>query len=565
MATPNDRHRALFGDYLADISANLAAAEQNSIAARVWQRDATLWKTEPEHVAEISKRLGWLTVISAMRPRVQELREFSKAVKRDFKSVVLCGMGGSSLCVEALRDGVGVARGYPRLFVLDTTDPAMIRSLAHKVNLRKTLFVIASKSGGTLETLSHYKYFAEKAPPQNFVAITDAGSGLHQLARANNFRRVFENPADIGGRFSALSYFGLVPAALMGIDLAELLDRAEEMARACGADVSAEANPGVWLGVVLATLAHKGRDKATFIRSRGIASFGAWAEQLIAESTGKEGKGIVPIDGEPLGKPIAYGSDRVFVHMQLGKARDAAAERVLVALEKIGHPMLRVQLRDPYDLGAEFFRWEFATAVAGALLGVNAFDQPNVEEAKVNARQALTADRRPPTADQPAWENRWYAVYSTEQITAQSLSDALRVFFALAQPNDYLALMAYLRNTPGHRAALQAMRLAARDALRIATTVGFGPRFLHSTGQLHKGGANNVIALQITADPAVDAPIPGEAFSFGALIHAQAAGDWQALASRGRRALRVHLKRGADLRAVAAEVKRALSAKKRKE
>ncbi len=562
----DERLGAALGDCLEAVSANVAAAEQNGVAARVWQKDATLWKTELEHVAEISNRLGWLTVASTMRAHVAELRAFGDEIKRaGFKFVVLCGMGGSSLCVEVLRDVIGVARGYPQMFVLDTTDPATIRALARKIVPRKTLFIIASKSGGTLETLSHYKYFAAKAPAQNFIAITDPGSGLRQLAREKKFRRVFENPADIGGRFSALSYFGLVPAALMGIDLAKLLDRAEEMACACGADVPAENNPGEWLGVTLATLAEKGRDKITFVTSRGVVAFGAWAEQLIAESTGKEGKGLAPIDGEPLGKPGVYGADRVFANLQIGKTRDAVTERALSVLEKIGHPILRVQLRDPYDIGAEFFRWEFATAVACALLGVDAFDQPNVEEAKINARQALKSpgDSQQATV-KPVWENKRFAVYATEKLAAENLSDALRAFFALAQPNDYLAVMAYVQNAPSHRAALKTMRVAARDALKIATTVGFGPRFLHSTGQLHKGGANNILALQITADGAADAPIPGEAYSFGKLICAQAAGDWQALATRGRRALRVHLKRGATLRAVAVEVKRALSVKKRK-
>jgi glucose-6-phosphate isomerase len=501
-----------------------------------------------------------------MRAHLAELRAFADEIRRArFQAMVLCGMGGSSLGVEVLRDVIGSARGRPPLFILDSTDPMTIHALARKINPQKTLFIISSKSGGTLETLSHYQFFAARAPAQNFIAITDAGSGLHKLAREQNFRRVFENPSDIGGRFSVLSFFGLVPGALMGIDLARLLDRADAMARASGADVPAEENAGEWLGVALATLAQRGRDKITFVTPRALAAFGAWAEQLIAESTGKEGKGIVPIDGEPLGKPSAYGTDRVFVELQL--ARDARANRTLAALEKIGHPILRMHLRDAYDIGAEFFRWEFATAVACALLGVNAFDQPNVEEAKVNARRMLTADRRPlndegrRTEDgNVVWENKNFAVYATEPLTARNLREAMRAFLALAQPSDYLALMAYLPNTPAHRAALEAMRVAARDARSIATTVGFGPRFLHSTGQLHKGGPNNVLALQITADPTRDVAIPDAPYTFGDLIRAQAVGDWQALRARGRRALRVHLKRGATLHAVAEEMRRAVGA-----
>ncbi len=555
------RHRATLGDYLNAVSENLAAAEQNGVANRVWNKDATLWKTEPAHIAEISIRLGWLDVASKMRAHLADLQSFAAEVKRArFKTIVLCGMGGSSLCVETLRDVIGIAKGFPQLFILDTTDPATVRALARKINPKQTLFIIASKSGGTIETLSHYNYFATLAPASNFVAITDAGSGLEKLAREKNFRRVFLNPSDIGGRYSALSFFGLVPAALMGIDLAKLLDRAEEMMGACAANVPAEENPGEWLGVTLATLAQHGRDKITFITPKQLVTFGAWAEQLIAESTGKEGKGLVPIDGEPLGKPAAYGMDRVFVSMQLGKAKNTASERTLKALEKIGHPIIRLQLRDPYDIGAEFFRWEFAIAIAGTLIGINAFDQPNVEEAKKNARAVLTDDRRPMT-EKPVWENKQFAVYATVPILAKNLRDALASYFKLAQSGDYLALMAYLQKTPANNAALKKIRVAVRDALQIATTLGYGPRFLHSTGQLHKGGANNVLGLQITTDHASDAKIPGVAYSFGTLIDAQAWGDWQALKNNGRRVLRIHLKRGAKMNGLAQTFNRALKNK----
>ena len=552
------RQSAAFGDHLREIGANVAAAEQNGIADRVWKKDATLWKTEPEHIAEISIRLGWLTVAAEMRPHVAALRAFAGEIKRaGFTAVVLCGMGGSSLCVEVCRDVFGSAKGYPQLYVLDTTDPATVRALERKLNLAQTLFIIASKSGGTTETLSHYKYFAAKLPGDHFVAITDSGSGLHKLALAKQFRRVFENPSAIGGRYSALSFFGLVPAALIGIDIAKVLDRAEEMARACAANVSAENNPGEWLGVALATLAQHGRDKITFVTSPAIATFGAWAEQLIAESTGKEGKGLVPVDGEPLGKPAQYGTDRVFVYVQLGKRAEPATEHALGLLEQVGHPIIRLQLRDAYDIGAEFFRWEFAIAVAGALIGIDAFDQPNVQESKDNTKRVLgmTDAERSRAQAKPVFENKQVAVYATEKIAAKNLGDALKVFFKLAQPNDYVALMAYLPNTPANAAALKTMRTTIRAALKVATTVGFGPRFLHSTGQLHKGGANNVVGVQITGEPATDAPVPGEAFSFGTLIRAQALGDWQALENHGRRALRVHLKRGAKLSDLAQVIK----------
>ena len=557
IAAASTRHSAALGDYMRAVSENLAAAEQNGVANRVWKRDPTLWKTEPEHIAEISIRLGWLNVASDLRKHVAELNAFSAEIKKaGYKSIVLCGMGGSSLCVETCRDVLGIARGYPRLFVLDTTDPATVRALERKIDPKKTLFIIASKSGGTTETLSHYKYFAAKAPAQNFIAITDPRSGLQKLAIEKQFRRVFENPSDIGGRYSALSYFGLVPAALMGIDVDKLLGRAEEMMRACAADMPAETNPGEWLGVVLATLAQQGRDKITFVTSKGVATFGAWAEQLIAESTWKEGKGLVPVDGEPLGKLTDYGSDRVFVYMQLGNKSDAAIERGLQALENVGHPVIRLHLRDAYDLGAEFFRWEFAIAVAGALIGIDAFDQPNVEEAKKNARAVLaqwTVNSGQSTVDKPVWENKQFAVYSTQEIAPKNLRGAVKSFFQLAQPNDYLALMAYVQRSLSNCAALKSMRVAAQHKFKIATTVGFGPRFLHSTGQLHKGGANNIMALQITADNTVDAAIPGEAYTFGTLILAQAAGDWQALKNNQRRAMHVHLKRGAKMSDLAKE------------
>jgi len=563
----SQRQSAALGDDLNAVGENLAAAEQNQVAARVWKKDASLWKTEPAHIAEISNRLGWLTVAPEMQKRVAELNAFGAEIKQaGFKCAVLCGMGGSSLCVEVCRDAFGSARGYPRLFVLDTTDPASIRALERKIEPQRTLFIIASKSGGTAETLSHYQHFAAQAPAQNFAAITDASSGLEKLAREKKFRRVFLNPADIGGRYSALSYFGLVPAAVMGIDIARLLDRADEMARACAADVSAEQNPGVWLGVAFATLARAGRDKITLVASRGIGTFGAWAEQLIAESTGKEGKGLVPVDSEPLGQPSMYGGDRVFVHLQLGKKKDAALERRLAALEKTGQPIIRLQLRDAFDLGAEFFRWEFAVAVAGALIGIDAFDQPNVQESKDNTKRVLgeqSAVNRQPSTEKPIWESRQFSVYATTDIGAvKNLRGVFKAFFKLAQPSDYLALMAYLAQTPKNNTALQAMRIAARDALRVATTVGYGPRFLHSTGQLHKGGPNSVLGLQITADNAVDAAIPGEPYSFGTLIRAQAIGDWQSLQNHGRRALRVHLKRDAPLSAVATEMKAALGVKR---
>ncbi|MDE3089513.1 MAG: bifunctional transaldolase/phosoglucose isomerase, partial [Chloroflexota bacterium] len=463
VAAASERQSAELGDYADAVRENLAAAEQNQVAARIWKKDAALWKSEPAHQAIIRNALGWLTVAAEMQRHVGELNAFGAEIKNaGFRYAVLCGMGGSSLCVQVCRDTFGSARGYPRLFVLDTTDPASIRAIERKIKPKQTLFIIASKSGGTTETLSQYKYFAEQAPAQNFVAITDAGSGLETLAREKGFRRVFLNSADIGGRYSALSYFGLVPAAVMGIDIGKLLERADEMARACAADIPAEKNPGLWLGVALSTLAKAGRDKITLVASRGVSTFGAWAEQLIAESTGKEGSGLVPVDGEPLGSPAAYGRDRVFVYLQLGKSKNAGTERRLAALERVGQPVIRLYLRDVFDIGAEFFRWEFAIAVAGARMGIDAFDQPNVQESKDNTKRVLSGQWTV-NGEQSVFENKRFAVYATADIgEVKGLRGALSAFLKQARAGDYLALMAYLEETPANNTALKAMRVAAR-------------------------------------------------------------------------------------------------------
>jgi glucose-6-phosphate isomerase len=403
--------------------------------------------------------------------------------------------------------------------VLDSTDPAAVRG-AEQGDIARTLFLISSKSGTTQESDSFFRYFWERTGGRGgqFVAITDPGTPLEDLARARNFRRAFSNPADIGGRYSALSYFGLVPAALLGIDLETLLHRAHRMAESCAAFVPALQNPAAWLGAILGESALAGRDKVTFVLSRGIASFGSWAEQLIAESTGKEGKGIVPVVDEPLGPPDVYGDDRVFVSMTVEGESDAGVDARLAALEKAGHPVVRLRLDDRYDVGQEFFRWEFATAGAGSVLGINAFDQPNVAESKANTKKVLAHNS--PTSP---------AATATE----------LDVFLRGIRPGDYLAIMAYLPPTPDNDARLGRIRTRLRDRLKVATTLGYGPRFLHSTGQLHKGGPPVGHFLQITGRSTDDLAIPGEAFTFGRLEAAQAEGDLLALRSRGRPAVRI--------------------------
>ena len=414
--------------------------------------------------------------------------------------------------------------------MLDTTDPAAISALEKAIDLGKTVFIVASKSGTTLETLSHYRYFWQQAGQKGgqFIAITDPGTSLADEASRRGFRRTFLNPPDIGGRYSALSYFGLVPAALGGVDVSGLLDRAATMVQACSPSVPARENPGAWLGAVFAEAAKVGRDKITIVAPPAIQSFGVWAEQLIAESTGKEGKGLVPVADEALGAPELYGNDRLFVRLALPGDDEPSA---LAALAKAGHPVVTLTLGDPLAIGAEFFRWEYAIAVAGAILGINVFDQPNVQEAKDLTKKVLS-EGNPPTVGQGI---RWAGQ------SGATLEAAIQSLLGQVRAGDYVALLAFIVPSPEHDRALNAIRLAIRDSYRVATTVGYGPRYLHSTGQLHKGGPNTGVFLQLVGDDPHDVPIPGEKFSFGVLKQAQALGDFQALRNHGRRVLRVQM------------------------
>ncbi|MEX1103272.1 MAG: bifunctional transaldolase/phosoglucose isomerase [Dehalococcoidia bacterium] len=488
------------------VEARLDAMTRDHILDRIWQRDHTVWKPDP---AELRDRLDWLTVADEMAEHVDELVAFATEVRGDgYTTTVLLGMGGSSLAPEVLHATFGSASGYLDLKVLDTTDPDQIASVESALDLRKTLFIVSSKSGGTIETLSQFAHFWSKIPDgRHFIAITDPGSSLQGVAAEHGFRHVFSNPPEIGGRYSALSYFGLVPAALIGVDLGQLLGRAREMVAACDQDVAPEDNPGEWLGTIIGEAALAGRDKLTLVMPRPLATLGYWIEQLIAESTGKEGRGILPVEGEPLGPPDVYGSDRLFVAI--------GAEPALDALEAAGHPVVRLPYLDAYQLGAEFFRWEFATAVAGHVLRLNPFDQPNVQEAKDATNRVLAGepvDTRTPGA-------------------ADVLSSL--------KPGDYIAITAYVPRDAGWQASLLRLRVALRDRYRVATTVGFGPRFLHSTGQMHKGGPNEGIFLQVVSQPETDIAIPGKPFSFGALKEAQAAGDLASLRAHKRRVARL--------------------------
>lgn len=500
------------------------------LIARIWAKDYTVWKPQPE---EIVNRLGWLTVPVVSEQQAPKLRELAEASRRrGIRDVVLLGMGGSSLAPEVLRLTFGARRGWPRLHVLDSTVPGWVERVAGAVDPRRTLFVVSSKSGGTIEVLSFFRYFFDLAQHtigphagEHFVAVTDPGTGLEQLARQNEFLQVFLNPPDIGGRFSALSLFGLVPAALVGIDPHILLAPVTPMAMSCAPASPLAKNPGAVLGAWLAAAHRSGRDKVTLLTSPRLAPFGLWAEQLLAESTGKEGRGLLPVALEPEAPPECYGADRLFIGLRLRGDRNCGLEARLEALRSAGHPLLQLDLPDVGSLGAEFYRWEFATAVAGALIGIHPFDQPNVQESKALTsallRQAIESGHPPDLASQG------------------DLSGLL----ALARPGDYFALMAYLVDTPEADGALQALRLALLERFHLATTLGYGPRFLHSTGQYHKGGPPTGLFIQFTADPARDLPVPGEGYTFATLAAAQAEGDLRALARRGRRIIRIPLGR----------------------
>lgn len=513
------------------VDAAVADLVERDAVRRIWDLDHTLWKPDP---TELSNRLGWLTLPAEMRAHTADLQAFADEVRdRGIRDVVLLGMGGSSLGAEALRRVFGEAAGRPRLTVLDTTVPDWIHDARNSIDIRRTVFLVSSKSGGTLETLTGYRYFrwlADHAIGEDagshFVAITDAGSGLERLARDEGFLRTFLNPDTIGGRYSVLSFFGLVPAVLTGIDVAALLDRAALMQEACAPSVPADRHPGLHLGAAIGALALAGRDKLTFVTTPALGSFGLWADQLIAESLGKEGAGIVPVAGEPLLAPEHYGADRVFAYLRLDGDDAQATDDAVAALEAAGHPVLRFRLRDRNDLVAEMYRWEFATAVAGAVLGVNPFDQPNVQGAKDKTAEVLDAYARNGALPEAA------LTCSFEELLAQ------------AAPGDYLCIMSYVHATPEVDAALEALRDRVMRRHAIATTSGYGPRFLHSTGQLHKGGPATGLFLQITTDHPYDIDIPGQDYSFGTLVGAQALGDLQALQAADLRVARVHLTGG---------------------
>lgn len=534
-----------------DLSAALQELTEENVADRLWQKDPMLWKSDPVVKESIRHRLGWLDMPAAMSLLVEEFNAYAhQARKAGFKDAVLLGMGGSSLCPEVLRQTFGTKKGWLRLHVLDTTDPAAIRDVLKKIKLPKTLFIVSSKSGGTIEVMSLFRFFwaklqkASKGPTgRHFVAVTDPGTSLERLARDRAFSRIFLSPPDVGGRFSALTPFGLLPAALIGLDLVKFLNRADLMAKACGADQALADNPGLLLGAVLGAAVDAGRNKLTIIPAPEIQAFGLWAEQLIAESTGKEGTGIVPVEGEPLGNVDAYNKDRLFVYLQVGRKKIVPLEKKLAALEAAGHPVFRLELADTYDLAGEFFRWEMATAVAGQLMGINPFDEPNVSESKANTTRILAqfeAAKALPE-DPPQVSGNGVKVWTTGfKGKSADAAAALSQLLATAKPGDYAAVMAYVNADKPKQTALRNLRLKAGSFSRLATTLGYGPRFLHSTGQLHKGGPATGIFVQVTAEDPVDFEIPEAGYGFSVLKMAQALGDFQSLREHGRRAVRLH-------------------------
>jgi transaldolase/glucose-6-phosphate isomerase len=540
---------------------------------RLWQKDKSVWTGDDEH-----KWLGWLN--SPAAADIADYEDFAQRVKgQKFTDAVVLGMGGSSLGPEVLAETFAKKPGFPKLHVLDSTDPAQVRAMEAAVDIGKTLFIVSSKSGGTTEPNVMKAYFfdrvskaigADKAG-HRFIAVTDPGSSLQKVATRQGFARIFYGDPTIGGRYSVLSPFGLVPAAAAGIDVGRLIKHALAMVRSCGADVPPHENPGVQLGLAMGLAGLEGRDKVTISSSKKIADFGAWAEQLIAESTGKDGKGLIPIDGEPLGDPAIYGSDRFFIDIRTEGEDDAAHDEKLAALEAAGHPVVRIVMNSIDHLGQEFFRFEMATAVAGAILGINPFNQPDVEAAKIKTRELTGAFEKtgalPP--EKPVMTTDEADLYTDETNAAAlrnagangSLGSWIKAHLSRSHSGDYVALLAYIARDGGSIDALQKMRLAVRDKRHVATCAEFGPRFLHSTGQAYKGGPDSGVFLQITADDARDLAVPGQKASFGIIKAAQARGDFDVLTERGRRALRIHLKGdlGPALAALDAAISEALN------
>jgi len=543
------------------VKATLDDWETTGKVQKLWARDPSLWTNSGE-----DKWLGWLDIVAEQQRSVRRFTNFAAEVRdAKFSHVLLLGMGGSSLCPEVMRESFGKLAGFPELHVLDSTDPARIKSIENSIDLGRTLFIVSSKSGSTLEPNIFKQYFFERARQvvgdaevgNRFIAVTDPGSKLRQAAESDHFRKIFLGVPSIGGRYSALSDFGLAPAAAIGVDAVKFLDQTSRMIAACGPDAGALDNPGVILGAIIGVAHNQRRDKITIIASPGIYDLGAWLEQLLAESTGKNGHGLIPVDRESLGGPETYGEDRVFVYLRLESAPDAGQDEAIKNLEGAGQPVVTISVADVYNLGQEFFRWEIATAVAGSIIDINPFDQPDVEASKIATKKLTEEYERSGSLpdETPMFEAEGVKLFADDRnaealnaaIGNRSLISYLKAHLDRLQPGDYFALLAYIEMNDPHERKLQWARHMVRDTRRVATCLGFGPRFLHSTGQAYKGGPNTGVFLQITCDDAADLPVPGQKYTFGIVKAAQARGDFEVLAERGRRALRLHL--GPDVNA----------------
>jgi glucose-6-phosphate isomerase len=515
-----------FNKYEGSFKETLDLIDQEHVSERVWRKDYTLWSSQ---AAEITDRLGWLDVMDSMHGLVPALTAFSEQVRQDgISDVVLLGMGGSSLGAEVLNQVLGNKPGCPRLTVLDSVIPETVNSVRESIDPEKTLFLVSSKSGTTAETRTLFDYFyAGKSRSSNagrhFAAITDPASPLESLARKYDFRHIFLNPEDIGGRFSVLSYFGLVPAAMLGTDIDKLLLSADAMRKRCGSQVRSDQNDGCRLGAFLGVMAKHGRDKVTIVTSPGLNSFGLWAEQLIAESTGKGGKGLVPIAGEPLVEARFYANDRVFVYIRLKGDDNSNGNSFIDAIKSAGHPVMTMEIEDRLELGALFYLWEFAIAVAGILIGIHPFNQPDVQRSKDATKRLL----------------KHYA--DSKKLPVAETSKNISSLLSQANEGDYFAIMAYIQQTPDTDSFFDVVRRKVMKTYGVATTLGYGPRFLHSTGQLHKGGPNKGLFLQITSNHYRDIPITGHPYSFGVLSNAESLGDLEALQKLGRRIIRLEL------------------------
>jgi transaldolase/glucose-6-phosphate isomerase len=568
LAALEKKRQSLAGAHLDTMTYHLDKSLTNAVHAaleewqakgktrKLWAKDASLWTNEDE-----AKWLGWLDITYDQLAHIAPLTALSEDVtKAGFQYAVLLGMGGSSLGPEVFEITFGRQKGYPEFHVLDSTDPAQIIAVEKKIDLDKTIFIVSSKSGSTLEPNIFKQYFFEKVKAKvgpkeagkRFIAVTDPGSKMEEVAKTDGFRAIYHGLPSIGGRYSVLSNFGMVPAAVMGIDVARLLDRSEMMVHACAASVPAENNPGVLLGIIMGVLAKNGRDKVTIVTSPAISDLGAWLEQLLAESTGKVGKGLIPIDNETVGDPSVYGNDRLFVYVRLKGKHDEKQDQAMDKLQDSGQPVVRITIEDTYDIAQEFFRWEIATAVAGTVIGINAFNQPDVEASKVATRNLTSeyekAGKLPPEV--PFFEGDGCKLFA-DTVNAEAIKKAavpeaslvtcLKAHLSRIKPGDYCALLAYIEMNAEHQSRLQEIRMAIRNSKKVATCLGFGPRFLHSTGQAYKGGPNTGVFLQITCDDSIELPVPGQKYTFGVVKAAQARGDFQVLAERKRRALRVHL------------------------